>query len=107
MNPNSAYKIINIEVGKDYCPTPAKGDSFASSDPVIFSLLCVANDGATGNVEILTIGSSLDNENSIQIPAQAFKPGVHYPIYLAKLINDCGGKVKFVGYQYKVCPLTF
>jgi hypothetical protein len=107
MTPNSAYKIVAIETGKDYCPKPAKGDSFASSDPVIFSLLCVGNDGASGDVEILTVGNSLDGENPVRIPALAFKPGVHYPVYLAKLVSDCDGKIRFVGYQYKVCPLTF
>jgi hypothetical protein len=107
MTPNSAYKIVNVEKGKDYAPKPATGNSFASSDPVIFSLLCVANEGADGDVVIHSVGNYIDGEPAVRIPAQAFKPGVHYPVYLAKLVDDCAGKVRFVGYQYKVCPLTF
>lgn len=113
MTPNSAYKIVPIEKGKDYCPRPASGGSFASSDPVIFSILCVENTaGGSSNpdkmryVVLQTVGGHLDGDEPVSIPAQAFKPGVHYPIYLASLVDDCDGLVRFVGYQYKVCPLT-
>jgi hypothetical protein len=107
MTPNSAYKLIHIEKGISYSPKPASGDSFASSDPIIYSLLCTHNSAnPDSTVKILTVGQIFDGDAPIEIPAIAFKPGVHYNIYLDKLVDDCGGKVKFVGYMYKTVPLT-
>lgn len=109
MTPNSAYKIVPIVRGHDYCPKPAKGDAFASSDPVVYALLCVGNTctDPAATVSIQTVGGAIDGEAEVRIPAAAFKVGVVYSIYLARLMDDCNGAVSFIGYQYKVCPLTF
>jgi len=82
----------------------------ASSDPVIYALLCTHNSvppSEDANVSILTVGAALHDGQPIEIPASAFKPGAVYHFYTAKLVDDCGGRVKFVGQMYKTCPLNF
>lgn len=110
MTPNSAYELVQIEKDVDYSPKMNNEPVTNNNGPVvskgmtppIFALWCVESCN-TGTVKIHPIG----NQNPIEIPCNAFKAGVVYYIYLKKLVDDCEGKVKFVGYKYRENPIQY
>lgn len=110
MTPNSAYELVDIEKNVDYSPKINNQPTSTNDGPVVskgmtppvFALWCVESCN-TGTVSIHPLG----NENPIEVPCNAFKPGVVYYIYLKKLLNDNDGKVKFIGYRYKDNPMTY
>ena len=113
MNPNSAYKSIDIVVGTDYTPTeqftthndpnigatsPPGPTVSAGLDSPIYAMLCTASN--TGPCEIQLLGDSA----SIIYPAGTFKQGVVYYMYLKKLVS-AGGSA-FVGFKYHSYPFV-
>lgn len=108
MNPNSAYELVPIMKDIDYGPKmntmPNTTGPVASKgmSPPIFALWCVEST-TTGTIKLHPLG----NELPVSIPCNAFKVGVVYYIYLKKLLDDNEGKVKFIGYKYKECPIQY
>ncbi len=109
MTPNSAYELVEIKKDLDYSPkmnhlpTVPNGPVVSKGmSPPIFALWCVAS-CSTGSIKIQPLG----NENPIEIPCNALKPGVVYYIYLKKILDDCEGQVKFIGYKYKEAPIQY
>lgn len=106
MNPNSAYELIEIEVGTDYSPTTIFETVGTTNVPKglsapVYALLCTKS-GTSGNVQIKTLGM----DEPIDIPAATFKQGVVYYMYLKELVDDNSGDVKFVGFKYKSHPMV-
>ena len=106
MNPNSAYKLITIEKGIDYAPEnvyikhgAVKADVYGGKTPPIFAVLCTKSTG-DGYCKIKLLG----DEHPVEMLSQSFRQGVVYYIYIKELVEDDGGNLKFVGFQYPKSP---
>ena len=119
MTPNSAYKLVRILPNVDYSPATiyirhgkispdlenTEADTrpkiYGGKGPPIFAVLCTKSTGS-GFCKIQLLG----NDEPVELPSQAFRQGVVYYMYFKKLIDDDGGNLKFVGYQYQEHPPT-
>jgi len=101
MTPNSAYTLVPIQKGTDYTPTELPAGKGRMTGP-IFAVLCTRSTG-TGTCKI----SALGNPVPVEVPSQSFRQGVVYYIYLRQLVDDDGGNLSFLGYQYAQHPQFF
>lgn len=109
MQPNSGYALIPIVKETDYTPmdiTRSHGNTdiqiYAGKSNPIFALWCIESTDV-GVVKIMSLG----NDMPVTVPAGAFRQGVVYYMYLKQLVEDAGGKVKFIGYQYATHPSIY